>query len=142
MQAEFRVSPDALLPVGTALGAAHFIPGQHVDVQALTKGKGFAGVMKRHGFKGQPRTHGHSLSHRSGGAIGRQGISRVLPGQRMAGRMGGIKSVQSNCWVHRCACGLSFAIWQHDIPCRGGANLTCCALFRWRYNRQLKAGNY
>jgi ribosomal protein L3 len=102
VQVEFKVSPDALLPVGTHLGANHFVAGQHVDIVAHTKGKGFQGVMKKHGFKGQPRTHGHSLSHRSIGSIGRQGYSRVLPGRRMAGRMGGVKSREINCWVYRC----------------------------------------
>jgi ribosomal protein L3 len=103
LQVEFPVSPDALIPVGTHLGASHFVPGQHVDISADTKGKGFAGVMKRHGMKGQPRSHGASLSHRSIGSIGRQGYARVLPGRRMAGRMGGKKTTQENCWVYRCA---------------------------------------
>ena len=56
-----RVSPDALLPVGTSITARHFVPGQHVDVQGVTRGKGFQGVMKRWGFSGQPASHGHSL---------------------------------------------------------------------------------
>jgi large subunit ribosomal protein L3 len=103
VQAEFKVSMDALVPVGTMLGASHFIAGQHVDITAKTKGKGFAGAMKRHGFKGQDRSHGHSLSHRSVGSIGAQGYSRVLPGKRMPGRMGGVKTTQNNCWVYRCA---------------------------------------
>lgn len=98
---EFKVSPDALLPVGTHLTAAHFVPGQHVDIVALTKGKGFQGVMKRWGFKGQPATHGASLSHRSPGSIGQQGYARVLPGKKMAGRMGGKQRTQLNCWVYR-----------------------------------------
>ena len=66
---EFRVTPDALLPVGTSITARHFVPG-HVDVQGVTRGKGFQGVMKRWGFSGQPASHGHSLSHRSGGSSG------------------------------------------------------------------------
>lgn len=101
LQAEFRVSPDALLPVGTQLNAAHFVAGQFVDVTGVTKGKGFQGVVKRWGMKGQARTHGHSLSHRSIGSIGMQGYSRVLPGRRMAGRMGGKRRLQLNCWVYR-----------------------------------------
>lgn len=90
---EFPVSPDALLPVGTTITARHFVPGQYVDVQAKTKGKGFAGAMKRWGFKGQPASHGHSLSHRSigslGGAAGSMYATRVWKGKKMAGRMGG-----------------------------------------------------
>ena len=57
---EFRVSEDAVLPVGTELFAAHFVPGQKVDVAGTSKGKGFAGVMKRWGFKGGSATHGNS----------------------------------------------------------------------------------
>eukprot|EP00892_Ulva_mutabilis_P010249 jgi/Ulvmu1/7597/UM038_0020.1 len=98
---EFPVSQDALLPVGTRLNAAHFLPGQHVDVTAMTKDKGFQGVMKRWGFKGQDRTHGHSLSHRSLGSIGQQGYARVLPGKKMPGQMGKRRRVQLNCWVYR-----------------------------------------
>ena len=67
---EFKVSPDACLPAGLPLRACHFIPGQYIDVRARTIGKGFQGVMKRHGFKGGRATHGNSLSHRSLGSTG------------------------------------------------------------------------
>jgi len=90
---EFNVTDDALLPVGTTITARHFVPGQLVDVQGVTKGKGFAGPMKRWGFKGQPASHGHSKSHRShgsmGGAAGNMFATRVWKGKKMAGRMGG-----------------------------------------------------
>jgi len=89
---EFRVTEDALLPVGTSITARHFVPGQYVDVQGVTRGKGFQGVMKRWGFAGQPRTHGVSKYHRgagsSGGAAGAKYATRVRKGKRMAGRMG------------------------------------------------------
>ena len=55
---EFRVSPDAILPVGTAINASHFAACQHVDIQGHTIGKGFQGPMKRWGFSGLPATHG------------------------------------------------------------------------------------
>lgn len=87
---EFQVTEDALLPLGTTLSAAHFVPGQDVDVRALTRGKGFAGVMKRHGFAGGNASHGASLAHRTPGSIGNnQDPGRVFPGKRMPGRMGG-----------------------------------------------------
>lgn len=90
---EFNVTEDALLPIGTSITARHFVPGQYVDVQGVTRGKGFAGAMKRWGFKGQPATHGHSLSHRSvgsmGGAAGSMYATRVWKGKKMPGRMGG-----------------------------------------------------
>jgi len=68
--AEFRVTPDALLPVGFSLLASHFIAGQYVDVSGTSIGKGFQGVMKRWGFAGQPASHGNSLAHRGAGSTG------------------------------------------------------------------------
>lgn len=61
---EFRVSPEALLPVGFLLRAQHFVAGQKVDVCGTSKGKGFQGGMKRWGFKGQAASHGVSKTHR------------------------------------------------------------------------------
>lgn len=61
---EFRVSSEALLPVGFRLRAQHFVPGQKVDVCGTSKGKGFQGGMKRWGFKGQGASHGVSKTHR------------------------------------------------------------------------------
>lgn len=61
---EFRVSPEALLPVGFRLRAQHFVAGQKVDVCGTSKGKGFQGGMKRWGFKGQAASHGVSKTHR------------------------------------------------------------------------------
>lgn len=87
---EFRVTPDAVVPLGTQLSAAHFVPGQDVDVRAITRGKGFQGVMKRHNFKGGNASHGASLAHRTPGSIGQnQDPGRVFPGKKMPGRMGG-----------------------------------------------------
>jgi len=66
---EFRVTTkDAMPPPGTIIHARHFIPGQNVDVSGITKGKGFQGGMKRHGFKGMPASHGTSRSHRAIGS--------------------------------------------------------------------------
>ena len=88
--AEFRVQDQSALPtVGSLLSAAHFVPGQFIDVQSQTIGKGFAGPMKRHGFKGLRASHGVSISHRSGGSTGQhQDPGRVFPGKKMAGHMG------------------------------------------------------
>ncbi|KAJ3042224.1 54S ribosomal protein L3 [Rhizophlyctis rosea] len=94
---EFVVSHDAVLESGTKLTARHFVPGQYVDAQGLTIGKGFAGAMKRWGFKGQPASHGHSKSHRSLGSTGNIGDAKTIKGKKMHGRMGGKNStVQSN----------------------------------------------
>lgn len=97
--AEFRVRSEAgLVPVGTEITADLFVEGQFVDARATTKGKGFAGGMKRHGFAGQPASHGNSLTHRAMGSAGAsQGSgSRVLPGKRMAGNMGGNRHTVQN----------------------------------------------
>ena len=87
--AEFRVSPDALLEVGSELSAEHFIAGQRVDVTGTSIGKGFAGAMKRHGFSGLRASHGVSLSHRAHGSTGQcQDPGKVFKGKKMAGHMG------------------------------------------------------
>lgn len=87
--AEFRVTPDCLLPEGTRLSALHFVAGQKVDVCGISKGKGFQGVMKRWNFSGGNATHGNSLSHRVAGSTGQcQDPGKVLKGKKMAGRMG------------------------------------------------------
>ena len=89
---EFKVrDKKGLLEIGSVIGASWFQEGQFVDVKAKCKGKGFAGGMKRHGFKGQPASHGVSLTHRSMGSAGQSqgGGSRVYPGKKMPGRMGG-----------------------------------------------------
>ncbi|HYD27767.1 50S ribosomal protein L3, partial [Brevundimonas sp.] len=86
---EFRVTPDALIDVGAELSAAHFVPGQFVDVQGTSIGKGFAGAMKRWNFGGLRATHGVSVSHRSHGSTGnRQDPGRTFPGKKMAGHLG------------------------------------------------------
>ena len=88
--AEFRVTEDAMLPVGTRLNARHFVPGQYVDVTGTSIGKGFQGGMKRWGFSGQPASHGVSKTHRSLGSTGQcQDPGKVWPGKKMPGRMGG-----------------------------------------------------
>jgi large subunit ribosomal protein L3 len=87
--AEFRVSDDALLEIGSELSAAHYVPGQLVDVTSVSIGKGFQGVMKRYKFKGLRATHGVSVSHRSLGSTGqRQDPGRTFKGKKMPGNMG------------------------------------------------------
>src|SRR6185295_3833160 len=87
--AEFRVSKDALLEVGAEISAAHFVPGQFVDVAGITIGKGFQGVMKRWNFGGLEASHGVSISHRSHGSTGgRQDPGRTFKNKKMAGHLG------------------------------------------------------
>lgn len=86
---EFRVPADALVPVGAELTADHFVVGQYVDVVGTTIGKGFAGVMKRHHFRGLRASHGVSVSHRSPGSTGqRQDPGKVFKGKKMPGHLG------------------------------------------------------
>lgn len=99
---EFRVSNDAVLPVGHTMMATHFVPGQYVDVSGTTIGKGFQGVMKRWGFAGQPASHGNSRSHRKAGSTGMcQDPGKVFKGKKMPGRMGGTRATVQNCLVWR-----------------------------------------
>jgi large subunit ribosomal protein L3 len=86
---EFRVSEDALIDVGAELTADHFVPGQYVDIQGTTIGKGFAGGMKRWNFGGLRATHGVSLSHRSLGSTGnRQDPGKTFKNKKMGGHLG------------------------------------------------------
>jgi large subunit ribosomal protein L3 len=99
---EFRVADDALLDVGAHLSADHFVPGQMVDIAGVTQGKGFAGAMKRWGFKGLRATHGVSVSHRSHGSTGqRQDPGKVFKNKKMAGHMGARNRTQQNLEVVR-----------------------------------------
>jgi large subunit ribosomal protein L3 len=86
---EFRVAADALLEPGVTLSAAHFTVGQVVDVCGTSKGKGFAGAMKRWNFGGLEASHGVSVSHRSHGSTGnRQDPGKTFKNKKMAGHLG------------------------------------------------------
>ena len=87
--AEFRVSDDAVIPVGAEITADHFIVGQFVDVTGTSIGKGFAGGMKRWNFGGLRASHGVSISHRSIGSTGgRQDPGKTFKNKKMPGHMG------------------------------------------------------
>lgn len=89
---------DAPLERGARIDVSVFAPGDVVAVSAVTKAKGFQGVVKRHGFAGGPRTHGQKNRERSPGSIGGGGRAggRVIKGMRMAGRMGGTRVTVRN----------------------------------------------
>ena len=87
--AEFRVDADGLLETGATLSADHFIVGQKIDVCGTSKGKGFAGAMKRWNFRGLEASHGVSVSHRSHGSTGnRQDPGKTFKNKKMAGHLG------------------------------------------------------
>ncbi|MCK9361204.1 50S ribosomal protein L3 [Patescibacteria group bacterium] len=85
---DFRVETASELKRGDAVEAAVFQPGDMVNVTGVSKGKGFQGVVKRHGFHGHPTSHGHKDQERMPGSIGAGGPQHVFKGRRMAGRMG------------------------------------------------------
>lgn len=94
---EFRVSEENFIDIGTALEVNHFDKGQFVDVTGVTIGKGFAGGMKRHNFRGLEATHGVSVSHRSHGSTGgRQDPGKVFKNKKMAGQMGCVQVTIQN----------------------------------------------
>jgi large subunit ribosomal protein L3 len=98
---EVRTEDAADYALGQELTAEVFEAGQKVDVVGKSKGKGFAGVMKRHGFKGLGAGHGVQRKHRSPGSIGACATpGRVFPGQRMAGRMGNVRKTTQGLTVH------------------------------------------
>ena len=98
---EIRTGNATEYEVGQAVGPDVFAPGERVDVTGTSKGKGFAGVMKRHGFKGQKASHGAHRIHRAPGSIGACATpGRVFKGMRMPGRMGGDRVTTQNLVVH------------------------------------------
>ncbi len=135
-ECEFPVTEDAILPVGTSITARHFVPGQQIDVQGISKGKGFQGVVKRWGMKGQPASHGHSLSHRSmgsaGGAAGAMYNNKIFKGKKMAGNMGNKKRTVKNLIVHKVDPKLNLVYVKGSVPGpRGGLLRLQDARLKW-----------
>ncbi len=98
---EVRTADAAEYTLGQEIAVDIFEAGQKVDVVGTSKGKGFAGVMKRHNFKGVSSSHGSHRNHRKPGSIGASSTpSRVFKGMRMAGRMGGDRVTVMNLTVH------------------------------------------
>ena len=93
---EFRLTGDKSYTVGDKIDVSVFQNGDKVEVSATSKGKGFQGVVKRHGFHGGPRSHGQKHSEREPGSIGGGLRTRVPKGMRMAGRMGGTRITVKN----------------------------------------------
>jgi large subunit ribosomal protein L3 len=118
---EFRVSEDALLEPGAVPTAAHFVPGQKVDVTGVTKGKGFAGCMKRWNFAGLEASHGVSISHRSPGSTGnRQDPGKTFKNKKMSGHMGQDRVTTLNLEVARVDVERGLIMLHGAVP--GGKN--------------------
>ena len=106
--------------IGDVLEITNFIEGDKVTVSAISKGKGFQGVVKRHGFKGGRRTHGQKHSEREPGSIGVGGIQRVQKGTRMAGRMGTDRITVKNLKIARIEAESNMIYVKGAIPGRKG----------------------
>lgn len=114
---EFRVSAEGLVDVGAELSVEHFVVGQFVDVTGTTVGKGFAGAMKRHNFRGLEASHGVSVSHRSHGSTGnRQDPGRTFKNKKMAGHMGDRQRTQQNLVVVRTDAARGLIMLKGSIP--------------------------
>lgn len=122
---EAIVSEDAILPVGFEITARHFVPGQYIDISGRSKGKRFAGVMKKWGFAGQPATHGVSVVHRSLGSTGTM-INKVFKGKKMAGRMGHEQVTQLNYYVYMVDVENNCIYVKGSVPGPNGAYLYLC----------------
>jgi large subunit ribosomal protein L3 len=124
--AEFRVTPDALLPLGTPLTCRHLVPGQMVRVTSTTQGKGFQGGMKRHGFAGQGASHGNSVSHRVLGATGcRQDPGKVIKGKKMPGQMGG-DTITMDLQVYKLDVKSNLVYLRGGVPGKPGTLVRLC----------------
>jgi large subunit ribosomal protein L3 len=123
---EFRLADGegADLKPGAELKVDLFKKGQLVDVSGVTKGKGYAGVIKRHNFSHQYMSHGNSLSHRAPGAIGqRQTPGRVFPGKRMAGHLGNERATTINLEVVRVDAERNVLLVKGAIPGAGNGRV-------------------
>ncbi len=120
--AEFRVDPENLIGVGEEITANHYFEGQFVDVSGTSIGKGFAGAMKRHNFRGLRASHGVSISHRSHGSTGQcQDPGRVFKGKKMAGHMGAVRVTAQNLQVVRTDADRGLIMVKGAVPgSRGG----------------------
>lgn len=110
------------LEIGGEIKVDVFQPGQRVDVRGKTKGKGFAGGVKRHNFSMQDATHGNSISHRSAGSIGQcQTPGRVFKGKRMEGHLGNVNNTAQNLEVVRVDVERNLLLVRGAVPgARGG----------------------
>ncbi|NIP15532.1 MAG: 50S ribosomal protein L3 [Pseudomonadales bacterium] len=122
---EFRVEAvDEEIDVGTELKVDQFEAGQRVDVRGVSKGKGYAGTIKRWNFRGQDNTHGNSLSHRAPGSIGQcQTPGRVFKGKKMAGQLGNVRVTTQNLEVVRVDADRNLLLIKGAVPGPAGGDV-------------------
>ena len=112
------------LVTGGEIDVSIFEAGQKVDVRGVTKGRGFAGGIRRHNFRGQDNTHGNSISHRAPGSIGQcQTPGRVFKGKRMAGQMGNVNRAQQNLEIVRVDAERNLLLVKGGVPGPAGGQL-------------------
>lgn len=116
---EFRIeNPE--LKIGDEINVSTFASGDKVNVVAISKGKGFQGVVKRHGFHGGPKSHGQKDRHRAPGSIGSSFPEHVFKGMRMAGRMGGDRVTVKNLEVVEVDSENNLIVLKGAVPGRRG----------------------
>ena len=123
---EFKVNPEELdeLEVGSQLFLDQFEEGQTIDVQGKSKGKGFAGTVKRWNFKMQDATHGNSISHRAPGSIGQcQTPGKVWKGKKMSGHMGDERKTVQNLKIASIDSNNNLLLIKGPIPGPTGSNV-------------------
>jgi large subunit ribosomal protein L3 len=123
---EFRVTEEEAseLTVGNSLLMDQFEEGQYVDVSSNSKGKGFAGTVKRWNFQMQDATHGNSISHRAPGSIGQcQTPGKVWKGKKMAGHMGDVKKTIQNLRITSIDTEKNLLLIKGPIPGPTGSNI-------------------
>lgn len=132
---EFRVGSDAVLEPGARLTAGHFAKGQIVDVTGTSKGKGFAGAMKRWNFAGLEASHGVSVSHRSHGSTGnRQDPGKTFKNKKMAGHLGDKRITTQNLVIAGCDLEKGLLLIKGAVPgAKGGYVLIRDAVKRARH---------
>ena len=122
---EFRADDLGELAVGGELTVEQFEVGQKIDVQGTSKGKGYAGTIKRWNFRGQDNTHGNSISHRAPGSIGQcQTPGRVFKGKKMSGHMGDAKVTTQNLEVVRVDAEKNLLLVKGAVPGPAGGSVT------------------
>ena len=132
---EFRVAEDALLEPGASLLASHFVAGQKVDVCGISKGKGFAGGMKRWNFSGLEASHGVSVSHRSLGSTGnRQDPGKTFKNKKMPGHLGAERVTTQNLEIAAVDAEKGLILIKGAIPgAKGGYVMVTDAIKRARH---------
>ena len=124
---EFRLedqSEDGELQPGSELDVSQFEDGQSIDVTGQSKGKGFAGTVKRWNFSTQDKTHGNSLAHRAPGSIGQcQSPGRVFKGKKMSGQMGNARVTSQNIEIVRVDAERNLLLVKGPVPGANGGDL-------------------